>query len=48
MAYLLQDLIRDHGWGRPGIVGTLLLPAVFTADVEQALTRTSTPMAMQR
>lgn len=37
MAYLLQDLIRDHGWGRPDVVATLLLPAVFTADVEQAL-----------
>lgn len=37
MAYLVQDLIRDHGWGRANVVGTLLLPAVFTADVEQAL-----------
>ena len=37
MAYLLQDLIKDHGWGRPNVVGTLLLPSVFTADVEQAL-----------
>jgi hypothetical protein len=37
MAYLAQDLIRDHGWGRANVVGTLLLPAVFTADVEQAL-----------
>ena len=37
MAYLLQDLIRDHSWGRPDVVATLLLPAVFTADVEQAL-----------
>ena len=37
MAYLIQDLIRDHGWGRANVVGTLLLPAVFTADVEQAL-----------
>src|SRR5579871_5032064 len=37
VAYLLQDLIRDHGWGRPKVVATLLLPAVFSADVEQAL-----------
>lgn len=37
MAYLVQDLIRDNGWGRANVVGTLLLPAVFTADVEQAL-----------
>lgn len=36
-AYLLQDLIRDHGWGRANIVGTLMLPSVFTANVEQAL-----------
>jgi hypothetical protein len=37
MAYLLQDMIKDHGWGRANIVGTLMLPSVFTANVEQAL-----------
>ena len=37
MAYLLQDLVKEHGWGRPNIVGTLMMPSVFTADVEQAL-----------
>jgi len=37
MAYLLQDMVKDHGWGRPNVVGTLMLPSVFTADVEQAL-----------
>lgn len=37
MSYLVQDLVKDHGWGRPNVVGTLMLPSVFTADVEQAL-----------
>ncbi len=37
VSYLLQDLIKDHGWGRPNIVATLMLPSVFSADVEHAL-----------
>ncbi|MSP17132.1 MAG: hypothetical protein EXR73_11100 [Myxococcales bacterium] len=37
VAYLLQDMIRDHGWGRPNVVATLMLPSIFTSDVEQAL-----------
>jgi hypothetical protein len=37
MGYLLQDMVKDHGWGRPNVVCTLMLPSVFTADVEQAL-----------
>jgi len=37
VAYLLQDAVKDHGWGRPNVVATLMLPSVFTADVEQAL-----------
>ena len=37
MGYLLQDMVKDHGWGRPNIVCTLMLPSVFTADVETAL-----------
>ena len=37
MAYLLQDLVKDHGWGRANVVGTLLLPSLFTSDVENAL-----------
>lgn len=37
MAYLLKDLIRDHGWGRPNIVGTLSLPSTFLDRVERQL-----------
>jgi hypothetical protein len=37
MAYLLQDLIQEHGWGRPKIVANLMLPAVFIDKVEQVL-----------
>ena len=37
VSYLLQGLIGDHGWGRAHVVGTLMLPSVFTRDVEQAL-----------
>lgn len=36
-AYLMQDLVKDQGWGRPNIVGTLMLPSVFLQHVEQAL-----------
>ena len=37
MAYLLQELIQEHGWGRPKIVANLMLPAVFIDKVEQVL-----------
>ena len=37
MAYLLQELIEEHGWGRPKVVANLMLPAVFTDKVEQVL-----------
>jgi Tubulin like len=37
MAYLLQDIVRDHGWGRPNVVGTLMLPSLFKQHVEQPL-----------
>jgi hypothetical protein len=37
LAYLLQDIVRDHGWGRPNVVGNLILPSLFKPHVEQAL-----------
>lgn len=37
MAYLVQDIVQDHGWGRPNVVGTLMLPSLFLQHVEQAL-----------
>ena len=37
MAYLIKDLIRDHGWGRPNLVGTLTLPSTFLTRVERQL-----------
>jgi hypothetical protein len=36
-AYLFQDLVNDHGWGRPNVVGTLMLPSIFMGKVEQRL-----------
>ena len=36
-AYFIQDVIRDHGWGRPNIVGVFYLPSVFKTKVERAL-----------
>jgi hypothetical protein len=29
--------VKDHGWGRPNVVGIADVASVFTADVEQAL-----------
>jgi hypothetical protein len=37
MAYLLKDLVRDHGWGRPNVVSTLSLPSTFLDRVERQL-----------
>jgi len=37
IAYLLQEMIQEHGWGRPKIVANLMLPAVFIDKVEQVL-----------
>ncbi|MCB9678570.1 MAG: hypothetical protein H6737_25940 [Alphaproteobacteria bacterium] len=37
MAYLLKDLVRDHGWGRPNLVSTLSLPSTFLDRVERQL-----------
>ncbi len=37
MAYLMQDIVREHGWGRPNVVGHLMLPGVFSNKVEQVL-----------
>jgi hypothetical protein len=37
LAYLVKDLIRDHGWGRPNLVATLALPSTFLDRVERQL-----------
>ena len=37
LAYLVKDLIRDHGWGRPNLVATLSLPSTFLDRVEPQL-----------
>ena len=37
VSYLLQDLVNEQGWGRPNVVGNLMLPSVFTRDVEHVL-----------
>ncbi|MEZ4319164.1 MAG: tubulin-like doman-containing protein [Myxococcota bacterium] len=37
MAYLIKDLVRDHGWGRPNLVSTLSLPSTFLDRVERQL-----------
>ncbi len=37
MAYLLKDLVRDHGWGRPNLVATLSMPSTFLDRVERQL-----------
>lgn len=37
LAYLLKDLIRDHGWGRPNLVATLSMPSTFLDRVERQL-----------
>lgn len=37
LAYFVKDLIRDHGWGRPNLVGTLSLPSTFLERVERQL-----------
>lgn len=37
MAYLLDDIIRDYGWGRGQIVGVLSLPTTFLDKVKPEL-----------
>ena len=37
MAYLLKDIVRDHGWGRPNLVSTLSMPSTFLDRVERQL-----------
>ena len=37
MAYLLKDLVRDQGWGRPNLVATLSMPSTFLDRVERQL-----------
>ena len=39
MAYLLRQLIKDHGWGKAKVVGNLMLPSLFYNVVEQVLQR---------
>jgi hypothetical protein len=39
MAYLLRQLVHEHGWGRAKVVGNLMLPSLFYNVVEQVLQR---------
>jgi hypothetical protein len=37
MAYLIRDIVRDFGWGRPNMVGVLTLPTTFLEKVKPQL-----------
>ena len=39
IAYLLRQLVREHGWGRAKVIGNLMLPSLFYRVVEQVLQR---------
>ena len=36
-AYLMRDIVEEAGWGRIQSIGTLLMPSLFTSDVENVL-----------
>jgi hypothetical protein len=37
MAWLLRQMVLDHGWGRPNVVGMLTLPTTFLSKVRAEL-----------